>query len=78
MSAQEHDLDELLNAQTHLEKLLESYEKLTASEGAAPSGEIRVDPDQVIEEYATTCDLVRKNINNLSQSIAVQVCNGIS
>lgn len=33
-----------------------------------------VNPEQVIEEYAETCDLVRKNIANLNQSIAVQVC----
>ncbi|VDL18981.1 unnamed protein product [Hymenolepis diminuta] len=58
MSAQEEDLQELLNAEEHLEKLLANYEKLTASEGAKPAGgEIRIDPDQVIEEYASTCDL---------------------
>lgn len=74
MSAQEEDLQELLNAEEHLEKLLANYEKLTASESAKPTGgESRIDPDQVIEEYASTCDLVRRNITNLGQRIAVQV-----
>lgn len=75
MSAQEGDLQELLNAEKHLEKLLSEYEKLAPSEDAGRAGEmeIHVDPDQVIEEYATACDLVRNNIANLSQNIAIQV-----
>ncbi|KAM7535121.1 hypothetical protein Aperf_G00000095644 [Anoplocephala perfoliata] len=74
MSAQEGDLQELLNAEKHLEKLLSDYEKLAPSGDAGRVGEmeIHVDPDQVIEEYATTCDLVRDNITNLSQNIAIQ------
>ncbi|VDN96151.1 unnamed protein product [Rodentolepis nana] len=74
MSAQEEDLEELLNAEDHLAELLGSYEKVvTVSEGAEPSGEdIGTDPDQIIEEYASTCDLIRRNITNLEQSIAVQ------
>nr|CDS27545.1 spectrin beta chain [Hymenolepis microstoma] len=74
MVAQEEDLKELLNAEEHLEGLLEKYEKvMTVSEGAEPTGEeIGVDPDQIIEEYASTCDLFRRNITNLEQSIAVQ------
>ncbi|KAL5960690.1 Spectrin beta chain [Taenia solium] len=71
--SQEQDLQELLTAEGHLEELLAGYEKVyTLMDTEKSVKESRVNPEQVIEEYAETCDLVRKNIINLNQSIAIQ------
>ncbi|KAH9284759.1 Spectrin beta chain [Echinococcus granulosus] len=71
--SREQDLQELLTAEKRLEKLLGDYEKVHhLVDTESPVKEPRVNPVQVIEEYAETCDLVRKNINNLNQSIAIQ------
>ncbi|VDM31473.1 unnamed protein product [Hydatigera taeniaeformis] len=71
--SQEQDLQELLTAEGHLEQLLAEYEKVcNLMDNDASVNRDPVNPEQVIKEYAEACDLVRKNINNLNQSIAIQ------
>ncbi len=69
---QQQNLEELVGAEKQLEKLLADYEKLTQS-GSDAVKESAVNPEQVIDDYGDTCDLVRANIANLQQIIAVQV-----
>lgn len=58
-------------AEKQLEKLLKIYESLAESDSVAVK-KVQVNPEQVIDDYGDTCDLVRCNIANLHQIINIQ------
>uniref|UniRef100_A0A5K3EXK4 PH domain-containing protein n=1 Tax=Mesocestoides corti TaxID=53468 RepID=A0A5K3EXK4_MESCO len=69
----EQDLQELVEAEKRLGQLMVDYEKLVHSRSSsAVVDESRANPEQVLQEYAGTCDLVRENISTLKQIVDMQ------